>query len=149
MARQVERFEDLDVYKRSCELQQAVFAKSMGFPPAEKYSLTDQIRRSSRSIGANIAEAWAKRLYPDHFRSKLSDADAEQMETQHWLRTSHSCGYVPTAEFDSLLSDCRQIGAMLGKMMQNAASWRRCFKCKPSVHRLPTDTDHCQLSTVD
>ena len=78
----IESFEDLDVYQLTLRLQQDIFEISKSFPAEEKYSLTDQIRRSSRSVGANISEAWAKRRYPGHFISKLSDCDGEQNETR-------------------------------------------------------------------
>ena len=78
-------FRELEVYKLSRELAGEIFQISKSFPKEETYSLTDQIRRSSRSIGAQIAEAWAKRRYEKHFISKLTDADGEQQETQHWL----------------------------------------------------------------
>src|SRR4029077_18938042 len=77
-------FKDLRVYQKAREVSQAVFKLSKGFPKEETYSLTDQIRRAVRSIGAQIAEAWGKRRYEKHFVSKLTDADAEQLETQHW-----------------------------------------------------------------
>lgn len=88
----VQTFSELEVYQLAFELQQSIFERSKKFPKEETYSLTDQIRRSSRSVGANIAEAWRKRLYPAHFASKLSDADGENAETQHWLDTARSCG---------------------------------------------------------
>jgi len=78
-------FRDLEVYKLSREVSKEVFVLSKSFPGEEKYSLTDQIRRSSRSVGAQISEAWGKRRYEMHFISRLTDADFEQMETQHWL----------------------------------------------------------------
>ena len=83
MSKYVKRFQELDVYQKQREVSREVFRLSKKFPSEEKYSLTDQIRRSSRSVGAQIAEAWAKRLYPKHFVSKLTDADGEQLETQH------------------------------------------------------------------
>jgi four helix bundle protein len=95
MTEEIRSFRDLDVYKLSFELQQEIFALTKQFPEEELYSLSDQIRRSSRSIGAtNIAESWQKRRYPAHFLSKLSDADGEQAETQHWLDTSLECKYI-------------------------------------------------------
>jgi four helix bundle protein len=75
-------------------LAKAVFEASKTFPREEAYSLTDQGRRASRSIGAQIAEAWAKRRYARHFASKLTDADGEQLETQHWLIMAFDCGYL-------------------------------------------------------
>ena len=81
----IKRFEDLDVYQDALALQRSIFALTKGYPKEERYALTDQIRRSSRSIGANIAEGWHKRRYPAHFALKLTDADAESAETRHWL----------------------------------------------------------------
>lgn len=78
-------YRDLEVYKLSRELCRQVFEMTKEFPKEEKYSLTDQIRRSSRSVGAQVAEAWAKRRNEKHFISKLMNADGEQQETQHWL----------------------------------------------------------------
>ena len=119
----VKRFEDLEVYQLATELQRRVFELSRQFPPEEKYSLTDQIRRSSRSVGANIAEAWHKRRYPAHFASKLTDADAEAAETRHWLARACCCGYLPEAEKQNLLDLALTIGAKLGHMIQNADKW--------------------------
>jgi four helix bundle protein len=84
-------FRDLIVYQKSRQLQREIFKVTKSFPKDEIFSLTDQIRRSSRSVGANISEAWAKRRYEKHFISKLTDADGEQMETQHWLETALDC----------------------------------------------------------
>ena len=87
-------FGELDVYKLSGDLAKDIFQISKSFPKEETYSLTDQIRRSSRSIGAQISEAWAKRRYEKHFISKLTDADGEQQETQHWMETASDCNYI-------------------------------------------------------
>lgn len=122
----VDDFEDLEVYKLGLKLQQNIFDLTFSFPKDEKYSLTDQVRRSSRSIGANIAEAWRKRCYVAHFRSKLTDSDSEQAETQHWLRTAFLCKYISEKEFNEKIKDCKHIGAMLGKMITDAESW--CYK---------------------
>src|SRR6266699_1468434 len=119
----VKHFRDLEVYKRQRELAKEVFLVSKRFPKEELYSLTDQLRRASRSIGAQIAESWAKRLYPKHFVSKLSDADGEQMETQHWLIEAQDCGYLPEAETRRLLGLSEEIGRMLGSMMRKAESF--------------------------
>ena len=110
-------FRDLKVYKAAFSLQQEIFEGSKGFPKEELYSLTNQIRRSSRSIGANLAEAWQKRLYPAHFVSKLSDSDAEQAETQHWLDTALACEYIPEQLHERLMKRCAEIGRMLGGMI--------------------------------
>lgn len=123
MGTKIESFRDLNVYKLAIELQQEIFELTKKFPREEIYSLTDQIRRASRSIGGNIAEAWHKRRYPAHFLSKLSDADAEQAETQHWLDTSLKCKYISSQEHQNLLDKCKRIGKMLGKMMNNPESF--------------------------
>ncbi len=123
MSERIESFRDLNVYKLAIELQQEIFELTMTFPKKELYSLTNQIRRSSRSIGANIAESWQKRRYPAHFVSKLSDADGEQAETQHWLDTSLKCKYISNKDHQILLEKCKKIGRMLGKMMAEPESW--------------------------
>jgi four helix bundle protein len=90
------------------------------FPKEEIYSLTDQVRRSSRSIGAQIAEAWAKRRYEKHFISKLSDADGEQLETQHWIETAEDCGYLSSSQAIEVNEGLSEIGRMLNSMMSKA-----------------------------
>jgi len=122
----VKHFKDLQVYNRQRELAKEVFLLSKLFPKEELYSLTDQLRRASRSIGAQIAEAWAKRLYPKHFISKLTDADGEQMETQHWLIEASDCGYLDEANSKRLLALCEEIGRMLGSMMRKAETFSSC-----------------------
>ena len=89
----------------------------------ERYSLTDQIRRSSRSIGASISEAWQKRPYIAHFVSKLTDADGEQAETQHWLDTATACKYILEPEQKTMSERCSRIGRMLGAMMADPDKW--------------------------
>ncbi len=113
-------FRDLIVYKKSRLLQQEIFKLTRKFPKDESFSLTDQIRRSSRSIGANLAESWAKRRYEKHFISKLTDADGEQMETQHWIETALDCEYIGQKTSLQLLDKCLEIGRMLGGMMEKA-----------------------------
>jgi len=108
----VNSFKELDVYKLSRQLAQEVFEVSKTFPKSETYSLTDQLRRSSRSIGAQIAEAWGKRKYEKHFLSKLTDADAEQLETQHWLNVAADCIYCSSERAAELLAYCTSIGRM-------------------------------------
>jgi four helix bundle protein len=117
MSEQILSFKDLRVYKLAFELQQEIFGISKRFPAEERYALTDQIRRASRSIGANLAEAWQKRRYIAHFVSKLTDADGEQAETQHWLNTAAACDYIADREVRVLLQKCSRIGQMLGTMM--------------------------------
>jgi four helix bundle protein len=119
----VKHFKDLEVYQRQRALAKEVFTLTRQFPREEQYSLTDQLRRSSRSIGAQIAEAWAKRLYPKHFVSKLTDADGEQMETQHWLIEAGDCHYLGEQDSKRLLCLCEEIGRMLGSMMRKAESF--------------------------
>jgi four helix bundle protein len=113
-------FRGLLAYQLARELAQLVFERTQQFPKEETYALTDQIRRSSRSIGANIAEGWSKRRYEKHFVSKLTDADGEQQETQHWIETAVDCHYLTTAEADQLLALCRRIGQLLGGMISKA-----------------------------
>ena len=116
----VENFRDLQVYKLSKELSRNIFELSKSFPKEEMYSLTDQVRRSSRSIGAQIAEAWGKRKYEKHFISKLTDADGEQLETQHWIEAALDCSYIQKNTANDLLKKCESIGRMLGSMMSKS-----------------------------
>ena len=123
MGERIESFRDLRVYKAAFELQQEVFRLTRSFPKEERYALVDQMRRSSRSVGSNIAEAWHKRRYPSHFVSKLTDADGEQAETQHWLDTSLACEYVDKKVRDRLVDCCRHVGRMLSTMMNSPEKW--------------------------
>lgn len=93
-------FKELEVYQLSRELTREIFEISKTFPKEEKYSLTDQVRRSSRSVGAQIAEAWGKRRYENHFILKLTDADAEQNETQHWIEVAKECDYITDEQME-------------------------------------------------
>lgn len=113
----VENFRDLLAYQKAKTMAKEIFQLTKTFPREEAYSLTDQIRRSSRSIGAQIAEAWAKRSYEKHFISKLTDADGEQLETQHWIDTAADCGYLNTTQKSSLLKQYQEIGRLLGGMI--------------------------------
>lgn len=136
-AEYVSSFRDLIVYRNSRELSLAIFRITKQFPKEENYSLTDQIRRSSRSIGAQISEAWAKRQYEKHFLSKLTDSDGEQQETQHWIQTARDCEYISQEEADTLLEKCAEIGRLLGGIMAKADQF-----CKPFPHKVgeePTD----------
>lgn len=109
----------LKVFQLAYELATEIFQTSKTFPKEETYSLTDQIRRSSRSVPANIAEAYRKRRYPKHFVSKPSDADGESSETQVWLEVSRDCGYVSPTKCSELLLRYEEVGRMLGGMMAN------------------------------
>lgn len=126
----VTRFRELRVYEQAFEAAARIFELSKSWPKEERYSLTDQIRRSSRSVCANIAEAWRKRRYRAHFVSKLSDADAEAAETRVWLDFALNCGYIAQEEYASLNTTYHKIAAGLVGMMANADSW-----CGPSKLR--------------
>lgn len=119
----VQSYAELEVYRMAFAFQQEIFELSKRFPKEETYSLTDQIRRSSRSIGSNLAEAWRKRRYPAHFVSKLTDSDGENSETQHWLRTAEACRYLRPEVMASLMDTSNQIGSKLGKMIANPEAW--------------------------
>jgi four helix bundle protein len=123
MGEPIRSFTDLRVYQMACELDLEVFLETKSWPHEEKYSLVDQIRRSSRSIGANLAETWAKRRYPAHFVSKLTDADGELQETMHWLGRAAACGYLSPSKQAALVLLCQEVGKKLGKMMQNPESF--------------------------
>ena len=112
---------DLIVYQKSRTLALEVFEMTKSFPKEETYSLTDQVRHSSRSVGAQIAEAWAKRTYEKHFISKLTDSDGEQHETQHWIETAEDCGYIPHEKSEQLVEKCREVGRLLGSMIDKAS----------------------------
>ena len=103
-------FRDLVAYQKAKALAKEIFQLSKRFPREETYSLTDQMRRCSRSIGAQIAEAWGKRLYEKHFISKLTDADGEQNETQHWIDTAADCDYLNETERLSLITIVSSLG---------------------------------------
>jgi four helix bundle protein len=108
---------DLKVYQLAFELAMQIFNISKAFPKDERYSLTDQIRRSSRSVAANVAEGYRKRQYPNMFVSKLADADAEATETQVWLDFALQCEYITTEIHGQLGVSYAEIGKMLGSMM--------------------------------
>ncbi len=116
---------DLIGYQKAYSLAMAIFATSKSFPSDEKYSLTDQIRRSSRSTCANLREAWARRSYPAHFLSKLSDSDGENAETQTWLDFALDCGYLSVNEHSRLSELCGEVGAILGRMISSPELFTR------------------------
>ena len=125
MSDKILSFRDLNVYKIAFSLQQEIFEITKSFPKEEIYSLTDQVRRSSRSIGANIAEAWQKRRYEAYFISKLTDSDAEQAETQHWIDTALACEYISRELHGALREKCIMLGRMIGGMMSKPESFCR------------------------
>jgi len=112
-------FKELLAYQKSFQLAMAIFKLSQSFPKEEKYSLTDQVRRSSRSVCANIAEAYRKRRYPNHFISKLTDSDAENSETNVWLSFSLECEYINIETFNNLNNQNIEIGKLLNYMINN------------------------------
>ena len=108
---------DLKVYQLAYKLAMEIFHLSKSFPREETYSLTDQIRRSSRSVAANIGEGFRKRRYPNHFVSKLTDCDAEATETQVWIDFAFDCGYLSPDNRERLTSGYEEVGKMLSGMM--------------------------------
>ena len=116
----VKRFQDLDTYKCAFKFQQEIFRITKSWPKEEPYALTDQIRRSSRSIGANLAEAWAKRRYEAHFLSKLTDSDGELQETYHWIETARQCDYISPESHSELLQRGSEVGRLLGRMIMDS-----------------------------
>jgi len=116
----VMRFQDLVAYQKAQQLSKQIFQLTRNFPKDEAFSLTSQIRRSSRSIGAQIAEAWGKRRYVNHFVSKLTDADSEQFETQHWIGTAVDCEYWNTDTINALINQCEEIGRLLAGIIAKA-----------------------------
>ena len=112
-------FQELLAYQKSFALAMKIFRISKSFPKEETYSLTDQIRRSSRSVSANIAEAYRKRDYPKHFHSKLTDSYAENSETQVWLEYSLACDYISKEIFNELLNDSNEVGKLINYMILN------------------------------
>ena len=116
-------FKDLRVYQKAREISRTAFQLSRAFPKEETYSLTDQVRRAARSVGAQISEAWGKRRYEKHFVSKLTDADAEQVETQHWVGEALDCGYISNADATQMNSGLEEIGRMLNSMIEKADSF--------------------------
>ena len=113
----VKSVHELDVYRLAFEIQQEIYVLTKGFPREELYSLTDQVRRSSRSVGANICEAWAKRRYEAHFISKLTDSDGEREETIHWVLSAHACQYITDSVKTTLIERLEHLGAMLNRMI--------------------------------
>ena len=110
-------FRDLKVYQMAFKLAMEIFHLSKAFPVEERFSLTDQIRRASRSVAANIGEGYRKRLYPKMFVSKMADADGEATETQIWLDFACECGYLAQETKQRLQSDYEEVGRMLGGMI--------------------------------
>jgi len=123
MKKYVNSFKELEVYKLARKLTRRVYELTKKFPKEELYSLTDQFRRASRSVGASIAEAWGKKRYEAHFISKLTDSDAEQLETQHWTGVSFECEYLIKDKAIELNEMCLEIGRMLNSMIDKAETF--------------------------
>lgn len=130
---QIKSAKDLDVYKKAYALAMEIFQISKHFPAEEKYALTDQIRRSSRSVCANLRESWAKRRYEANFVSKLTDADAECGETDTWLDFALDCGYLSADRHEHLTCESRGGGAMLGSMIGNPQPFLKKPEVKPEA----------------
>ncbi len=120
-----ENFRELLVYKKALSLAMDIFTASKKFPKEETYSLTDQIRRSSRSVCANIGEAYRKRQYPLHFVSKTSDSDMENSETQVWLDFALACEYISKELHKTLILRSEEIGRLLNHMMEFPEKYAR------------------------
>jgi len=114
--KRIQHFRDLDVYRKAFDAAMKIFEITRTFPSEEKYSLTDQVRRSSRSVCSNLAEAWRKRKYPAVFRNKLTDSMQEASETQSWLEFSLACKYINDETFRYLDQEYEGILAMLNAM---------------------------------
>jgi four helix bundle protein len=123
MAKPIVSHHELEVYKKAFAAAMDIFEVSRKFPREEMYSLTDHVRRASRSVNANIAEAWRKRRYEAHFVSKLSDAETEAGETQVWLEFAVHCGYLPQAKAKSLYHSHNEVISMLVSMINHSTPW--------------------------
>jgi four helix bundle protein len=119
----INNHEDLEVYQIAFDTAMIIFEVSKNFPKEEKYSLIDQIRRSSRSVCANLAEAWRRRRYQGSFLARLNDAEAEAAETQVWLKFAVKCQYLEVELGRTLYSQYNQILGMIVKMTNSADKW--------------------------
>jgi four helix bundle protein len=120
----IRSFRELRVYQTAMEAAMKIFEVTKTFPAEEKYSMVDQMRRSSRSVCSNIAEAWRKRIYPAHFVSKLSDSAGEADETRVWLEISLRCHYITEETFRDLDSTYDLIAGQIVKMMSEPEKWK-------------------------
>jgi four helix bundle protein len=124
----IKGFRELDVYRLAREQARVIFEITRSFPKEEKYSLTDQIRRSSRAVNAMLAESWARRLYVAAFVNKVDEALGEAMETQAWLEHCVDCGYITRVQHREIDAAWQSIGAMLNQMIKKADDF-----CKQST----------------
>lgn len=122
---EIKSFRDLDVYRLARDQAKQIFVLSKIFPMEERFSLTDQIRRSSRAVNAMIAEAWARRRYQAAFINKIDEALGEAMETQAWLDHAVDCGYLDRNQHRALDDSWQKIGAMLNRIIQRADDFCR------------------------
>ena len=122
----VSNFKDLIVYQKAHKFAMDIFELSKKFPKEEKFSLTDQIRRSSRSVSSCIAESWAKRLYIKAFVNKLTDSLGEEYETEDWLDYSRDCKYISDSEHEQMITGYEEVRKMLISMINNPEKW--CLK---------------------
>jgi four helix bundle protein len=120
---QINSAKELKVYPAAYELAMKIFVVSKRFPPEERFALTGQIHRSSRSVCLNLREAWAKRRYEAHFVSKLTDCDGENSETDSSLDFAQDCNYLTADEHTELAALCREVGRMLGTMIKNPGTF--------------------------
>lgn len=120
----IRSFRDLKVWQKAMDVAMQVFEVTKAFPAEERYSLVDEVRRSSRSVAANIAEAWRKRRYPAAFVSKLNDAEGEAAETQTHIEIALRCGYLPQPTFEKLNDELEQALAMLVTMASQPEKWK-------------------------
>ena len=123
-------FRELRVWQNAMGVAMAVFEERKSFPPDERYSLTDQMRRSTRSVAASVSEAWRKRRYVASFVSKLSDAETEMAESQTWIEVAKRCGYWEPDLASELDARCEEIIAQLALMIRDAPSWCEGFPTK-------------------
>jgi four helix bundle protein len=123
MSKKIKSHHELDVYKRAFEAAMEIFRLSKSFPREEMYSLTDQVRRASRSVNANLSEAWRKRRYEAHFVSKLSDAETEAAETQTWLEFAVHCEYLSATQAKALYATYNAIIATIVGIINHPESW--------------------------
>ena len=123
--RDIRHFRDLEVYRRAFSAAMTIFQLTKGFPAEERYSMVDQIRRASRSVCSNLAEAWRKRRYIAVFKNKITDSMQEASETQCWLEFSLACRYIPKSTFEELDGEYEEIIAMLNSMEIKAEKF--CF----------------------
>lgn len=119
----VTKHTELEVYKRAFAASMELFELSKKYPKEETYSLTDQVRRSSRSVCANLAEAWRKRRYEAHFKSKLSDSETEAAENQVWIQFAVECDYFNRDEAEKLYREYDEISTMLVAMIRDSSKW--------------------------